>query len=78
MGSEKPKNGNAKLMKPFLNNARSLNPWANFINSKPTRPATTDVVVAMAGMILPKKETKKELQSEKQKKKLKQLCYSRA
>ena len=53
MGSENPKNGRARLMKPFLYDSSFLLPLAILRNSRHTRPTTSEVVVAMAGMILP-------------------------
>jgi hypothetical protein len=53
IGSENPKNGKAKLTKPFLYASSFFFPSINLYNSKQTRPVTREVVVAMAGIILP-------------------------
>lgn len=53
MGSEKPKKGRAKFIKPFLYDSSFLCPWTIFMSSRHTRPTTAEVVVAIAGMILP-------------------------
>ena len=53
MGSENPKKGSARLMKPFLKDSSFLLPLAILSSSRQTRPTTSEVVVAMAGMILP-------------------------
>lgn len=53
MGSEKAKKGRAKFMKPFLNDSSFLCPWMILMSSRHTRPTTAEVVVAIAGMILP-------------------------
>ena len=53
MGSENPKKGRAKLMKPFLYDSSFRCCLATFRSSRHTRPTTREVVVAMAGMIFP-------------------------
>ncbi len=52
-GSDRPKNGNAKLTKLFLNNSIFLCPCANLYNSIQFNPTINDVVVAIAGIIRP-------------------------
>ena len=53
MGSEKAKNGRARLANPFLYISMLVCPCRSLYSSRVTRPATREVVVAMAGMIRP-------------------------
>ena len=53
MGSENPKNGRARLMKPFLYDSRFSWLLAILSSSRHTSPTTREVVVAMAGIIFP-------------------------
>ena len=53
IGSEKPKKGRAKLTNPFLYDSIFLLPFTSLYISRQTSPTTREVVVAMAGIILP-------------------------
>lgn len=53
IGSEKPKKGRARLTNPFLYSSNFLLPSITLRSSRQTRPVTRDVVVAIAGIILP-------------------------
>lgn len=55
IGSLKPKKGKARLTKPFLNGSMLFWDRTSLYSSRHTKPATTDVVVAIAGIILPTK-----------------------